>query len=492
MKVDVLVAGAGPVGLAMAGELARYGLSVRIVDKAAERTDKSKALVVWSRTLELMDRSECGEKLIAAGLRVFGANVFAGDKEIVHIGFEDVASPHAYALVLPQSETERILEGHLNGYGPKVERSLELTGFAASGTGVTCGLRRSDGATETVEASWLVGCDGAHSTVRHGLGMHFTGDTLQSEFMLADVHLTGVPKPDEVCMIWHADGLLGVFPITPGRYRVIADMGEVQGDTRRPDPTLEEVQATLDRRGQGIRASDPIWLSCFHINERKVADYRAGRVFLAGDAAHIHSPAGGQGMNTGIQDACNLAWKLALVIRGVCKEEPLLQSYSAERSAVGDQVLEAAGRATAVAIMRGGVKQAIRNQLASLLFGLAPVRRMTAQFVTELSIGYPKSPLTVHGENDRNKPSAGERAPIREGEPPVGAGSAPRFSIFGDAGGMPPELPRKYSGFVDPEIREPFHKDGLWLVRPDGYVAVAARQGNWKDLDQYLARLAAA
>jgi 2-polyprenyl-6-methoxyphenol hydroxylase-like FAD-dependent oxidoreductase len=481
MKLDMVVAGAGPVGLAMAAELARYGLSVKIVDKAAQRTDKSKALVVWSRTLELMDRSGCGEKLIAAGRRANGANIFAEGKEIVHIPLDGVESPHPYALMLPQSETERLLEEHLNGFGVRVERGVELIGFAPGDSGMTSKLRHPDGREETVESAWLVGCDGAHSTVRHGLGMQFEGDTLQTEWILADVRLTGVPKPGEVIVIWHAEGVLAIFPITETRYRVIADMGEIQGEEHLADPTLEEVQAILDRRGEGMTASEPVWLSRFHINERKVSDYRKGRVFLAGDAAHIHSPAGGQGMNTGIQDACNLAWKLALAHHGICKEEPLLESYSAERSAVGDQVLKGAGQATALAIMRGGVKQAIRNHLAALVFGFAPVKEMAAEFVTELSIGYPKSPMTGKG--------GGKRAPIREGEPPVGAGDTPRFVVFGEADGEGREVLAKYSGFVEPHIRKPLAKNELWLVRPDGYVALAVRRGDWAALSEYLGSL---
>jgi 2-polyprenyl-6-methoxyphenol hydroxylase-like FAD-dependent oxidoreductase len=492
VKVDVLIAGAGPVGLTMAGELARYGVSVRIVDKAAQRTDKSKALVVWPRTLELMDRSGSGEKLIAVGMRVLAANIFAEDKQIVHLPLDEVDSPHPFALMLPQSETERVLDEHLNTYGVHVERSVELTGFSASDSAVTCGLRRADGTTESVECSWLIGCDGAHSTVRHTLGMKFVGDTLQTEWMLADVHLKGVPRPKEVTVMWHADGPLVVFPITEDRYRVIADMGEIQDDVRRPDPTLEEVQAILDRRGPGMQASDPVWLSCFQINERKVADYRAGRVFLAGDAAHIHSPAGGQGMNTGMQDACNLAWKLALVCQGLCKEELLLDSYSVERSVVGEQVLEAAGKTTQLAILRGGVKQAIRNHVASLVLGLAPVRKMAANIATELSIGYPKSPLTVHGPHEPKEPAAGERAPVHEGDAPIGAGVIPKFVLFADDNEGTRELMQRYSAFVDSELRLPFHEGGLWLVRPDGYVAVATRHYDWQVVDTLLGKLSAA
>jgi 2-polyprenyl-6-methoxyphenol hydroxylase-like FAD-dependent oxidoreductase len=167
MKVDVLVAGAGPVGLAMAAELARYGVSVRIVDKASQRTDKSKALVLWSRTLELLDRTGCSKRLIDAGFKVSAVNIVEGSKQIAHLSLDGVATPHPYALMLPQSETERLLEEHLNTLGVQVERSVELTRFAASTDQVVSTLRHTDGREEALETTWLIGCDGAHSTVRH-------------------------------------------------------------------------------------------------------------------------------------------------------------------------------------------------------------------------------------------------------------------------------------------------------------------------------------
>jgi 2-polyprenyl-6-methoxyphenol hydroxylase-like FAD-dependent oxidoreductase len=338
--IDILVAGAGPVGLTMAAELARYGLSVRIADKSPARTDKSKALVVWSRTLELLDCAGAAAAFLSAGYRVSAVNIVAGSNVVGHFTLDGVPTPHPYALMLPQSETERLLEEHLSGLGVRVERTVELTKFVEGGDRVVSTLRRADGSEETVESSWLIGCDGPHSLVRHQLGLEFHGDTLVSDWILADVNLDGGAKPDAVEIYWHADGVLAIFPIARDRFRVIADFGAANAAARM-DPTLEEVQEVLDRRGPGgIRVSSPRWLAAFRINERKVMRYRVGRAFLAGDAAHIHSPAGGQGMNTGMQDAFNLAWKLALVCRGEGRPEPLLDSYSAERSAIGDVVLK--------------------------------------------------------------------------------------------------------------------------------------------------------
>jgi 2-polyprenyl-6-methoxyphenol hydroxylase-like FAD-dependent oxidoreductase len=497
MKVDALIVGAGPVGLTMAAELARYGMNVRIVDRAAQRTDKSKALVIWSRTLELMDRMGCTASFVDAGMQCLAANISAGDEEIAHIRLDGVDSPYPFALMLPQSETERLLEEHLGTLGIKPERSVEVTGFEVSADQVTSTLRLADGSEETVESAWLVGCDGAHSIVRHKLGMTFEGDTLNSDWILADVHLKGVSRPDEVSVVWHADGILVFFPISGERYRMIANVGAgskaeaEQTVSVDSGPTLEEVQAVIDRRGPGgIAASEPIWLAGFHINERKVREYRAGRVFLAGDAAHIHSPAGGQGMNTGMQDACNLAWKLALVERGVCAAS-LLDSYSPERSAVGEAVLKGAGRLTAMAVMSGEFKQSIRNHLVSVILGFSPVRKAAADELTELLIGYPKSPLNGHDGPVRGGPAAGERAPVHAGEAPVGGGNQPRFVLFGDGEDGSAALVARYPDLLDQTIRPAFHEGGIWLVRPDGYVAVAARRGRLDHVVAFLDGIAA-
>lgn len=395
-RTDVLVVGAGPVGLTAAATIERQGLSCRIVDKSPAPSDKSKALVVWSRTLELLDDLGLATNFVDAGMQATGVSVNGDGKRLVHLAIAGVDSPFGYPLMLPQNETERLLAEHLTQKGIQIERSVELLSFEQSSDGVDCSLRHPDGTLETVEADWLVGCDGAHSTVRRALGMEFAGSADPNDWLLADVRIEGPLARDEVSVFWHEKGAAVFFPIDPhGRFRVIADVGMAKNADRPPDPTLAEIQAKVDERGPGgIALHDPIWLAGFRINERKVASYRQGRVFLAGDAAHIHSPAGGQGMNTGMQDAFNLAWKLALVQRGQARPEVLLSSYSHERSEVGDEVLRGAAAMTTVATLRNPIAQFFRNHVASLATSFDFVQDRIKNSLAELSIAYRDSPLS--------------------------------------------------------------------------------------------------
>jgi 2-polyprenyl-6-methoxyphenol hydroxylase-like FAD-dependent oxidoreductase len=484
MNTPILIVGAGPVGMTMASELARYGVPIRIVDKAATRTDKSKALVIWSRTLELLDRGPGGSApFVKAGFRADAVNFIAGDKTIGRVEMGSINSPYPYGLMLPQSETERLLEERLATQGVTVERSVEVIGIAPRNDGTDATLRHADGREEKVSTPWLVGCDGAHSIVRHAVGASFAGETIDSDWVLADVHMTGYPFPDsEVSVYWHRDGVFVIFPISPGRYRVIADQ-PASGSENPPTPTLELTQALIDRRGpSGLHASDPIWLSGFRINDRKVSDYRYGHTFLAGDAAHIHSPAGGQGMNTGMQDAFNLAWKLALVLRGACAET-LLDSYTPERSRVGDEVMKAAARLTAIGTLHNPVAQTVRNLVGHVVLGLAPVGHAVVNDMSEVTIGYPDTPLNGPARGGSG-PKAGERMAPGAGQPAVGSGIAPRFALFAEPNAAVAELIAKFGGILDPDLRPLVAKNAIWLVRPDGYVACSTSDA--QDIAKYL------
>jgi len=511
-NVTVLIAGAGPVGLALAVELTRWSVPCRIVEKAAAATPYSKALVVWPRTLEHFATAGCAAEFLDSGRPITRAEIRAGARRIARIDFTGIETPYPYALFVPQSETERLLEEYLGRLGVTVERHIELTGFTPGPDSVVATLRRDDGGAEHVAADYLVGCDGAHSAVRHGLGMEFSGVSEQGVWMLGDLQLRGPGAGDELGLYWHRRGVLAIFPMKAGRVRIIAELGPANAAPK--EATLALIQTILDQRGPGgLTAHDPVWLSLFHINERKVADYRRGRVFLAGDAAHIHSPAGGQGMNTGIQDAVNLAWKLALVSRGRARSV-LLDTYSPERSAVGAMVLRNATNLTRIATIRNPLLQALRNAAAWLLMKLPPVRRGFATAMTELNIAYPQSALS-RGGGGKLKP--GSRAPdaafldaggeiaqlfdafhrtgftlLEIGGPTKTAGAK-----AGIAGSVMDNPPARFGDLVKTIALGPAqdvagelaqrYGSGLYLIRPDGYIGLASPAGDLRAAEKYLA-----
>jgi len=390
----VLIVGAGPVGLTAAALLTHYGVGCRVVDRSPHPTETSKALVLWQRTQELLDDLGIVDNFINAGMFVNAARLHGEGDVLALMPLIQTDTHFTRPLMLAQSETERLLIEHLGRVGVSIERSVELTGFVDQGDRVTASLRHGDHHVEEYTCDWLIGCDGAHSAVRKGLSLEFTGNAEPNDWVLADCRIDGPIALDEISLFWHSEGVLAVFPLASDRYRVIADMGFAKSVGRPDDPTLEEMQAIVDRRGPGgLLLSQPRWLSGFRIHERKVSDYHRGRVLLAGDSAHIHSPAGGQGMNTGMQDAYNLAWKLALVQSGRGLAKPLLDSYSIERGAVGEMVLRNATRLTTIATLRNPVGKFFRNRLVKLLGRLPAFRREFARNLSELGIHYPTSPL---------------------------------------------------------------------------------------------------
>ena len=495
--VPVLVAGGGPIGLAMAGELRRHGVAFRAIERAARRTDLSKALVVWPRTLELLRLAGCADDFTAVGRPTREAQLRANGCLIAEISFVGITTPYPYALFIPQSETERLLEEHLERLGGRLERTIELTSFEPGPDGVACTLSHADGRTERVTCDYLVACDGAHSVVRHGLKLDFAGETEPVAFMLGDVKLDGAVE-DKLQLYWHREGVLGIFPMQRGRFRVIADLGAAIAAPQ--EATLDLIQSALDRRGpSSVRAYDPVWLSLFRINDRKVADYRHGRVFLTGDAAHIHSPAGGQGMNTGIHDAFNLAWKLALAIKGKAGDR-LLATYSPERSAVGDMVLRNAARLTQLATLHQPVAQALRNQVVAFLMRFAAARRAFARTMTELDIRYPRSALSQGRPSKRLRP--GDRAPDaaatvdgqrrqlfdvlnRDGFTLLAVGAAEAPGAVDLAARFMPWV-KAITALAEGEMNARYGA-GLYVIRPDWYVGFIGRVDQYGKAERYLA-----
>jgi 2-polyprenyl-6-methoxyphenol hydroxylase-like FAD-dependent oxidoreductase len=414
---NVLVVGAGPVGLTAAAELARHGVTCRLVDKAPAPSATSKALGIMPRTLEVFAGMGTVDAVLAAGHRVGGANFHAGRRRLARVRFDDLDSPYPFVLILPQGQTEQVLTRHLEALGGRVERQVELTGLRQDAEGATAQLRHADGREEAFRASWLVGCDGAHSVVRLALDAPFEGAAYEEGFVLADVRLSGPLADSELHFFIRREGVIGFFPLGGGWWRVVADAPPAEAGAAPATPTLGDVQALVDARGPvATRLSDPLWLSGFRIHRRQARRYRQGRAFLAGDAAHLHSPAGGQGMNTGIQDAYNLSWKLALVAADEAPPE-LLDSYEAERWPVARRVLRFTDRLTRLLTLRNPVAESLRNGALSLLLGPRPVWHRLATGLAELDVAYRDSPLVAEAWDGllpgflRPGPAAGDRAP---------------------------------------------------------------------------------
>ena len=416
--LDVLVVGAGPTGLTLAAQLQVFGATVRIVDRQLDRVRESRALAVQPRTLEVLRGLGVTEELIERGNSALLVQLHAGGRvvriRLFGLGLDDTAYP--FLLLVSQAETEQVLGDHLAGCGVRVERGVELAAFHAEAGGVACTLGHRDGRSEQVRARYLVGCDGAASTVRRGARIPFRGGDYPQTFALADLEVDGL-DPDAAHAFAGQEGIVLFFPLgRPASWRMLVLDPTLQGRREPARPSLEELQALADAFTSGrVRLRDPVWRTYFGLQHRHASRYRAGRLFLAGDAAHVHSPAGGQGMNTGIQDAWNLGWKLALVSRGIA-EEGLLDTYDAERRPVGGFVVRFTDRAFSVATSTNPLLRALRTRLVPrvLPLGLRLDRAVASGFrtIAQLNISYRDSPAVQEGRpTPRRGPKAGDRLP---------------------------------------------------------------------------------
>jgi 2-polyprenyl-6-methoxyphenol hydroxylase-like FAD-dependent oxidoreductase len=524
--LDVLVVGAGPTGLTLAAQLQVFGATIRIVDRQLDRVHESRALGVQPRTLEVLRGLGVAEELIERGNDAVWVQLHAGGRvvriRLFGLGLDDTAYP--FLLFVSQAETEQVLGDHLAGRGVPVERGVEVAGFQADPDTVTCILGHRDGRSEQVRARYLVGCDGASSTVRRGAGIPFQGGAYPQTFALADLEVDGLDR-DAAHAFPGQEGILLFFPLgRPASWRMLAMHPTLKGRREPARPSLEELQALADAMtGGSVRLRDPVWQTYFGLQHRHATRYRAGPVFLAGDAAHIHSPAGAQGMNTGIQDAWNLGWKLALVSRGIA-DEALLDSYDAERRPVGRFVVRFTDRAFSGATSTNPLVRALRTRLAPrvLPLGLRFGRAVAYGFrtVSQLNIGYRHSPAAEEGRPAlRRGPRAGDRLPdariTREGQECwLGeALVAPRFHLLlcGPPGDWHPSqlttLRHRYPDTLtvhhltreatpgalhdlDGNLFARLGVDGTaqYLVRPDGHIGYRAGGDDLAGLQRYLTR----
>jgi len=409
MDVDVLIVGAGPTGLALAEELARFGVSFRIIDQGRGVTDQSKAIGVQARTLETLDIMGLADDLVRRGNPAKAFHIYDGPDQILSLDFQGLDSRYPYLLIVPQSDTERVLSGKLNRHGILIEHETMLLHFQQDEQSVSAVIAGADGREQTIHTRWLVGCDGAHSTVRHGLELPFEGQQYSEGFLLADVQVEWDKPSDELFLFLHEGWLTAFFALPGGRCRIIADLPPDDAPPNRK-PTLEECQRLVDARlPLPAKLSDPTWTAYYRIHRRIVPRLQEGRIFLVGDAAHIHSPAAAQGMNTGIQDAFNLGWKLALVVQGFASET-LLRSYHTERYPVEQAVLHGTDLLLRMVSLRKSAGRSLRNHLLPLVSAARPVQERVRERISELSVQYHDSPIVLDCDHSGG-PKAGERAP---------------------------------------------------------------------------------
>lgn len=512
---DVLIVGAGPTGLSLAITLRRYGIPVRIIDRAMQPSSVSKALAIWSASLEAIQGMDVIDDFLREGARLNALCIGDGGRQLARLEVgEGIDSPFPFPLLIPQSETERLLNARLSALGVTVERGVELTGLSQDNDGVTASLSHADQRTETARARYLVGCDGARSAVRGALAIPFEGSTEPQTFLLGDVRIDGGGLDHKnIYLWWSRSGTVALFPFEKETWRIFAMREDASaGDA---PPTLDELQSHADRHGPpGMRLRDPSWLSAFRINERVAARYRVGRCFLAGDAAHVHSPAGGQGMNTGIQDAVNLGWKLAHALGGIGDRNLLLDSYEPERRAIARDVVKAAEQKLHLAFSSGAATRILKD-IAIAIFGNLPIVQKRLQIeLSETEIVYRNGPLVALGAPPRHPRRADVGARARDAILTIGGKAQPLWPLLGGArhtlllfedAGSPidttqlAELTEERLAILrltpenDPkkQVRARYRQRGPgWvLIRPDQVIAARGNGSDLTTLNRYLDRV---
>jgi 2-polyprenyl-6-methoxyphenol hydroxylase-like FAD-dependent oxidoreductase len=500
MPIDVLIVGAGPTGLVLALWLTRQGIKVRIIDKTAEPGTTSRALAVQARTLELYRQLDLTQAVIERGHQVPAANMWVAGRHAARVPFENIGSgltPYPFLQIFPQDEHERLLIGRLEQFGLHVERDTELMDFSEGSDGIVARLRGNDGNEQDCAARYIVGCDGARSRVRNVVGSGFPGGTYRQVFYVADVEAAGEAINGELHIDLEEADFLGVFPLTEhGRVRLI---GTVR-DERADHADSLEFGDVSDRAIQRLKLQvDKVnWFSTYHVHHRVTDHFRRGRAFLVGDAAHIHSPAGGQGMNTGIGDAINLAWKLASVLTGQAQDS-LLDSYEAERIGFARRLVATTDRVFSFATAEGHLADVLRTRLVPLVLPLATrfeaVRDYMFRTVSQIMLNYHDSPLSL---GVAGKIRGGDRLPWVATS--AADNHAPLTEISWQAHVYGVARPELSSWCATHGLRlhvfawEPEHQaaglapDALYLLRPDTYVALADATANPSSLDGYFAR----
>jgi 2-polyprenyl-6-methoxyphenol hydroxylase-like FAD-dependent oxidoreductase len=501
-RAQVLIVGAGPTGLVMALWLTRLGVPVRIIDKTAEPGTTSRAVAVQARTLEFYRQIGLADAVIARGHHVSAANMWVAGRHVARAVFGDMGagiSPYAYAFIFTQDEHERLLINALRDVGVSVERQTELAHFEERGDRIVARLQRADGRNETCEAAFVAGCDGAHSRVREILSIGFPGGTYEHLFYVADVKARGVVMNGDIHVALDRTDFLAVFPLKGGhRARLV---GTVRDEIDQPheDLTWDDVsRRVIEWMRIDIDAVN--WFSTYRVHHRVADQFRRGRAFLLGDAAHIHSPVGGQGMNTGIGDAVNLAWKLAAVVHGRA-DDRILDTYEAERIAFARRLVATTDQAFTGVTSSSATARVLRLHIVPVvlpaLLRSRAFRRIAFRTVSQTAINYPRSALSeghaggVHSGDrlpwvrlDWDGHDADNFAPLTSLDWQVHVYGAPAPEVRAVCGER--HLPLHEFRWESAMRRAGFRRNALYLVRPDGYVGLAAAEQSRAALTSYL------
>lgn len=492
---QILIAGAGPTGLLLALRLQRLGVPYRLIDKASGPGQRSRAMVVHARTLEFYRQLGFDQEAIELGLQIKGVHLWEGGREAARFEMQELGeglSPYPFLLSLPQDVHEDFLNKKLAEAGGSVEWDTELAAFLETESGIR-GTLTKKGQDESFEAEYLCGCDGAHSTVRHGLRIGFPGGSYESVFFVADLTGEGPCVNGDLNMCLGATEFCAVIPVRHrGTLRLIGIVPDALKD-RGDDLSFEEIQPFAERL-INLKVTELNWFSLYHVHHRVAEHFRKGRAFLAGDAGHIHSPAGGQGMNTGIGDAVNLSWKLACVVQGKAPVE-LLETYEPERIAFARTLIASTDRAFQVMVNRSAPAQFLRTWLlpkvAPLAMGVGAVRQLAFRTLSQTRIHYHDSPLS---EGQAGEVRGGDRLPwtgenfdaLKSLDWQVHVYGMVRAEIRSLCNRLGLDL---HSWPWAPNCaRVGLAEDALYLIRPDAHVALADESQSCERLEDYSKR----
>ena len=500
MDTDVLIVGAGPTGLMLANQLARRGVRALIIDRHPGPSLQTRALGVQARTLEIYAKMGLADRAIELGKRGNGAHLWSEGREIGRVSLSDVggkSTPYPYILVLGQDDNERLMGEKLREFGVEVQWNTELLALEQHDSQVTATLKDADGSTRKINAAWVAGCDGARSSVRTLNGIEFPGAPYEHVFFVADVTATGRMAPDEVNVyLWRA-GFHLFFPMRGTNHWRIVGIVPPQLREQKDLDFAAVVPSLRGEAGAGLSIDGCSWFSTYRIHHRAAARFRDRRCFLLGDAAHVHSPVGAQGMNTGLQDAYNLAWKLALVVQGKV-DAALLDSYEAERQPVAQRLLDTTDRGFRLVVSDSWFAGLLRTQVLARIAAFA-VNRKSAQkvafrTVSQTGIHYRRSPLSRSADAlPKEAPQAGDRFPWMNLQLEAGGSVADLFQtlddtrcnllVFGQAAPALPEMDGLLKVQVIPltagneaeQARTHVPRSAFFLLRPDGHIGLCGR-----------------